>query len=84
MKSILLAAALALSAGPALADGNEAIANNTTTSMGAPIGSPEYSAPRSEVVPGLPQQAVDAQERNEAAQLYPTPVPDGGHLEVTR
>ncbi len=78
MRSVVLAASLlALQAGTALAAGHEAIANSTTTSMGAPIGSPEYSAPRSKVVPGLPQQEREAQERNQAAPQYPIPAPDG-------
>jgi hypothetical protein len=34
--------------------GEPAIANDTTTSMGAPLGSPSYAAPRSAVVPGTP------------------------------
>lgn len=34
--------------------GEPAIANDTTTSMGAPMGSPSYAAPRSAVVPGTP------------------------------
>ena len=83
MKSVVLAAAaaLVLSAGTALADGNGAIANNTTTSMGAPAGSPEYGAPRSEVVPGLPRQERRAEENREAggtlaAQGNQTPVPN--------
>jgi hypothetical protein len=64
MKSILLATALvlALPAGAALAD--EAIANNTATSMGTPAASPEYAAPRSAVIPGLPTQERLAQQRN--------------------
>jgi hypothetical protein len=64
MKAILLATALALAlpVGTAFAEG--AIANNTTTSMGAPIQSPNYSAPRSAVVPGLPAQARLAQQMN--------------------
>jgi hypothetical protein len=47
--------------------GGRAIGNSTTTSMGAPAGSPEYSAPRSTVVPGLPAQAHEAQQDNTAA-----------------
>jgi hypothetical protein len=88
MKAVVLAAtaALALSSGTALAAGHEAIANSTTTSMGAPIGSPEYSAPRSAVVPGLPQQERDAEARNEAARTFPPPVSNGagGRVRVTR
>lgn len=68
MKATLIAAtaALALSGATALAQGggNGAIANDTTTSMGAPSGSPGYTAPRSSVVPGLPAQARDAQAVN--------------------
>ena len=59
--------------------------------MGAPAGSPDYSAPRSEVVPGLPRQERNAQERHEAggtpaARGYSTPIPSGsdGHVQVTR
>jgi hypothetical protein len=75
------AAALALSGGAALAAGG-AIANSTTTSMGAPAGSPGYSAPRSEVVPGVPRQERRTEENNEVAgqsatQRYATPVPTG-------
>jgi len=73
MKTALLAAAaaLALSGGAALAAGGggngPAVGNDTTTSMGAPHGSPEYSAPRSAVVPGLPAQEREAQQDNAAA-----------------
>jgi curli biogenesis system outer membrane secretion channel CsgG len=88
MKSVVIAAAaaLALSCGAALAAGNGASANSTTTSMGAPAGSPEYSAPRSEVVPGVPHQERRAEERNEGTTHYSTPVPSGadGHVQVTR
>ncbi|HJS87232.1 MAG TPA: hypothetical protein VJ779_17390 [Acetobacteraceae bacterium] len=87
---VLAAAALALSGGGALAAGG-AIANSTTTSMGAPAGSPGYSAPRSEVVPGVPRQERRAEESNEtpgqpATQRYATPVPSGtdNHVQVTR
>lgn len=68
MKTVLIAAAaaLALSSGAALAGGDGAIAHNTTTSMGSPVGSPGYAAARSEVVPGLPAQARKAEEGNEA------------------
>lgn len=68
MRLMLLAAgaAFALSGGAALAAGNPAIANQTTTSMGAPNASPSYQAPRSESVPGLSQQQRTAQEQNEA------------------
>jgi hypothetical protein len=71
MKSILLATtiALGLSAGTASADGGGgAIANYTTTSMGAPAESPNYSAPRSAVIPGLPAQARQAQALNRGHQ----------------
>ena len=92
MRSLVLAAAAAfvLPCGVALAAG-AVIANSTTTSMGAPVGSPGYSAPRSEVVPGLPHQERHAQESNEtpgqpATQRYATPVPTGAdnHVQVTR
>lgn len=68
MKSILLATALALAlpAGAALAD--EAIANNTATSMGTPAASPEYAAPRSTVIPGLPTQERLAEQMNRGHQ----------------
>ncbi|HET6182098.1 MAG TPA: hypothetical protein VFA03_00720 [Acetobacteraceae bacterium] len=74
MKKIMLATAMAfaLSGGVALAQsggGNgPAIGNDTTTSLGAPKGSPGYTAPRSEAVPGLPAQTRMAQEYNEHAQ----------------
>jgi len=61
---IAAAAALALSTGAAMAAG--AIADSTTTSMGAPKGSPGYAAPRSSVVPGLPPQTREAQADNAA------------------
>lgn len=48
-------AALALSSGAALAQG-DAIANHLTTSMGAPAASPNYAAPRSAVIPGTPAE----------------------------
>jgi len=72
MKTVLLATAavLALSGGAALAAGGEggsSSANSTATSMGAPSGSPEYSAPRSAAVPGLPAQERAAQQNNAAA-----------------
>ncbi len=65
MKSVLLATAtaLVLCGGVALAQGP---GNQTTTSMGAPQGSPGYAAPRSAVVPGLPAQARAAQQENAA------------------
>jgi hypothetical protein len=94
MTLIGAASALALSAGAALAAGNGAIANQTTTSMGAPTGSPGYAAPRSEVVPGLPPQTREAQEDNEQGgrhvdQGATTPVqgptnPVTGHTQVAR
>lgn len=96
MKSVLIAAAaaLALSGGAALAAGNGAIANQTTTSMGAPTGSPSYAAPRSKVVPGLPHQEKEAQRDNAAGgrqvdQGVTTPVqaptnPVTGRTQVTR
>jgi hypothetical protein len=43
-----------------------AISHSTTTSMGAPVGSPEYAAPRSAVVPGLAPQQREAQQDNAA------------------
>ncbi len=64
---IAAAAALALSGGVALAQGgggNGAVGNDTTTSLGAPKGSPGYAAPRSGAVPGLPAQAKEAQQDN--------------------
>jgi hypothetical protein len=63
MRSIMLAAAaaLALSSGAALAAGGNVPGNSTSTSMGAPAESPNYAAPRSGVVPGLPNQERDAQ-----------------------
>jgi hypothetical protein len=72
MKSALfaVAAAFALSAGVAFADGGgsgPAIGNSTSTSMGAPSGSPEYAAPRSAAVPGLSSQQREAQQENAAA-----------------
>ncbi|HJS84878.1 MAG TPA: hypothetical protein VJ779_05415 [Acetobacteraceae bacterium] len=104
MKSALLAAAaaLALSTGVAFAQagggggggGNPAISNSTGTSMGAPAGSPEYAAPRSAVVPGLPAQSREAQQDNAAGgrqvdQGVASPVqgptnPVTGHTQVTR
>jgi hypothetical protein len=80
MKLTLFAAAtaLALSGGAALAQsagggggsagGNPAVGNDTTTSMGAPSGSPSYQAPRSAVVPGLSPQQKMAQQQNQATQ----------------
>jgi hypothetical protein len=71
MRSILLATvlALALPAGAALAD--EAIATNTATSMGTPAASPDYSAPRSAVIPGLPTQErlAERMDRGHERQL---------------
>lgn len=71
IKNTLIAAAtaLAFSGGVALAQaggggGGNAPANDTTTSMGAPHGSPGYTAPRSAVVPGLPPQTRQAQQEN--------------------
>lgn len=70
MKTLLIAAAtaFALSGGVAFAagegGGNGAIANSTTTSMGAPEGSPGMTAPRSEAVPGVAPQQRLAQEQN--------------------
>ncbi len=64
---IAAAAALAMSGGVALAGGNSAIGNQTTTSMGAPAGSPGDAAARSAVIPGLPPQTREAQADNAAA-----------------
>ncbi|MGA9866827.1 MAG: hypothetical protein WBQ75_10360 [Acetobacteraceae bacterium] len=68
MKTIIATAAvLALSGGAVFAlggGGNPSIANDTTTSMAAPSGSPGYEAPRSAVVPGLPPQTREAQQEN--------------------
>ncbi len=53
----LVFALVAVAASPALAvgrGGEPAIANDTTTSMGEPTGSPSYAAPRSAGVPGTP------------------------------
>jgi hypothetical protein len=91
MRSILFAAAaaLALSGGIAFAQGgggSPAIANQTTTSVGAPPGSPGYKAPRSEAVPGVPPQARAAEEANEgspAATLAPKN-PVTGHVQTSR
>ncbi len=65
MKSVLLALT-ALSCGVIFAPNVNAANNGVTTSMGAPQGSPSYSAPRSAVVPGLPQQERRAQQQHEA------------------
>jgi len=58
MHRLLITLSLIAAASPALAGGRgggePAIANDTTTSMGAPMGSPSYEAPRSAVVPGTP------------------------------
>ena len=84
---IAAAAALALSGGVALAAGNGAIANSTTTSMAAPTGSPGYAAPRSEVVPGLPPQTKEAQTDNEQAGVHSALAPKNpvtGDTQVTR
>ena len=64
MKSILLAAAFALVLPTGAVFAAEAIANNTATSMGTPAGSPEYAAPRSAVILGLPTQERSAEQRN--------------------
>jgi hypothetical protein len=65
LTAVVAATALGLAPAVALAAGNPAIANQTTTSMGSPAGSPGYQAPRSEVVPGVPAQARVAQEHTE-------------------
>ncbi len=59
MHRLLAALALVVAASPAFAagwggGGEPAIANDTTTSMGAPTGSPSYAAPRSAIVPDTP------------------------------
>ena len=58
MPRLLLALALIATTAPAFAagrgGGEPAIANDTTTSMGEPLGSPSYTAPRSAAVPGTP------------------------------
>ncbi|MEO9188984.1 MAG: hypothetical protein ABI224_03125 [Acetobacteraceae bacterium] len=58
MHRLLMALALIATASPALAagrgGGEPAIANDTTTSMGQPMGSPFYAAPRSAGVPDTP------------------------------
>ncbi len=53
----LLLALMLVAASPAFAGrggGEPAIANDTTTSMGEPLGSPSYAEPRSATVPGTP------------------------------
>jgi hypothetical protein len=59
----MTAAMLALTSGVALA--TDPLANNTSTSAGAPASSPNYAAPRSSAVPGLPAQAIQAQTANQ-------------------
>lgn len=60
MHRLLLILALIAPASPAFAagfgngGGEPAIADDTTTSMGEPTGSPSYAAPRSAAVPGTP------------------------------
>ena len=58
MGRLLLAFALIALASPALAGGmgggGPAIADFTSTSMGQPLDSPSYAAPRSAAVPGSP------------------------------
>jgi hypothetical protein len=60
MSRLLLVLGLIAVAFPAFAGGQgggggePAIANDTTTSMGEPMGSPSYAAPRSAVVPDTP------------------------------
>ncbi|MGA9866795.1 MAG: hypothetical protein WBQ75_10200 [Acetobacteraceae bacterium] len=59
MHRLLMVLALTAFASPAFAVGHSgggepAIANDTTTSMGQPNGSPFYAAPRSASVPGTP------------------------------
>lgn len=69
-KAALLAMAIAVAVtmpvGMAFAE--DAIANNTSTSMGTPYSSPSYSAPRSAIVPGLPAQELHAQQMNRGHQ----------------
>jgi hypothetical protein len=67
MKSLLLATAVVLAPVAAFASG-DAIGNMATTSMGAPYASPNYSAPRSAIVPGLPAQEREAQAMNRGHQ----------------
>jgi hypothetical protein len=66
MRRVLLVLALIITAPPVFArgGGETAIANDTTTSMGEPIGSPSYAAPRSAIVPGTPahQRALELGE----------------------
>ena len=76
MRTIFVAAvaALALSTGVAFAQagggagggGNPAVGNSTSTSMGAPKGSPGLSAPRSESMPGVSGQQRMAEQNNAA------------------
>ena len=58
MHRLLILLALIGAAAPAFAagrgGGEPAIANDTTTSMGEPTGSPSYAAPRSAIVPDTP------------------------------
>ena len=58
MRRLLMTVSLIAAALPAPADarggGEPAIANDTTTSMGEPMGSPFYAAPRSAAVPDTP------------------------------
>ena len=57
----LIAAAFPVPAGARGGGGEPAIANDTTTSMGEPMGSPFYAAPRSAAVPDTPanRRALD-------------------------
>lgn len=58
MRRLLIVLTLIAAASPAFGagrgGGEPAIANDTTTSMGEPMGSPSYAAPRSATVPGTP------------------------------
>ena len=58
MHRVFMVMALIVASSPAFAvgrgGGEGAIANDTTTSMGQPMGSPSYAAPRSAGVPGTP------------------------------
>jgi hypothetical protein len=67
---LVAAAGFAFSSGVALAQnggggGEPATGGSTSTSVGAPADSPNYSAPRSAVVPGTPPQERDAEQANQ-------------------
>ena len=61
MNHRLLGIVVALVVPVGVAFAQDPIANMTTTSMGAPFSSPNYAAPRSVVVPGLPAQEREMQ-----------------------